>query len=466
MARGAVAAFALLSPLLGTEAAASGANPFAKGPYVQDLSATSAEVRVEVDPPAPVTLDLGDAATPGRFEHKQAASFHTFPVTGLSPKTLYRYNVTSGIAQKAGTFTTAPPNTGGDAVKFLIYGDNRSDDSAHAAVVRAMVAHPADFLLNTGDLVEHGGLPGLWQRFFEIEAPLLSSECVFPTIGNHELVDKDASLYLRYFGPSAAFRDGGAPATPELHRTFRWGFMRFFLLGGFGDTSALESERRWLEDELTRADHEEGLAFRIVMTHHGPWSSGPHGRNAKLHDTAIVQAMRAHHVSLMLSGHDHIYERGQADDLPYMVSGGGGAPSYEQKERLSCTRCFESARHFVEVRATPTVMTFTALRIDGSKIEECGLPATGTGWDCDSRAPAGVDGGPAAPTSTPASNPGEVKTDTAKSSCACSVVGAPGPASASASLIGDRRTSVLAFLGLFLLGARRYARRRCAPPRS
>jgi hypothetical protein len=451
-------------------AAGPGASPFAKGPYVQDLAATAAEVRVEVDPPSPVTLDLGgDAGGAGHFEHKQAAAFHVFPLTGLLPRTRYPYTVSSGPATKAASFTTAPPDVSTDSVKFLIYGDNRTDDSAHAAVVRAMASTPADFLLNTGDLVEHGGVPGLWQRFFEIEAPLLSTTCLFPTIGNHELVDKDASQYLRYFGPSAALSDAGAVRPPEIHRTFRWGFIRFFLLGGFGDASNLSDEKRWLESELVKADHEEGLTFRIVMTHHGAWSSGPHGRNAKLHDAAIVQAMRSHHVSLMLSGHDHIYERGQSEDLPYMVSGGGGAPSYELTDKLPFSRAFESVRHFVMVRSTPQLMTFTALRIDGSKIEECSLPASGGGWDCDKPATSARSDAGSAPSFVP--SPTDVKTDTPRSSCSCSAIGAygvsgPGASGETGQSPGHRDLWALPFLGLFLLGARRYARGRCASPRS
>lgn len=440
--------------------AAAAPSDFTKGPYVQDLAATSAEVRVEVDPPGPVTLDFGEGGPPGRIEHRQAAPFHVFPLTGLLPRTRYVYSAHTGAFAKPGSFTTAPPTDSHDAITFLIYGDTRTDDSAHGAIVRSMVSHPVDFLLNTGDLVEHGGVPGLWQRFFDIEAPILASECVFPTIGNHELVDRDATLYLRYFGPSAALSDAGASSAPSVHRTFRWGLVRVLILGGFGDAANLADEKRWLDEELRKADSEAGLVYRVVMTHHGPWSSGPHGRNSKLVDASIVDVLRAHKVTLMLSGHDHIYERGQAGDIPYIVSGGGGAPSYELKERLPATRMFESARHFVEVHATPIAMTFTALRVDGSRIEECGLPATGTGWDCDK--PAGGGAATTAGTgSAPAPNtPGDVKTDTAKSSCACDVVGQGGATGTGAGTAHP----LFALFGLFLLRTRRYARRRCAPP--
>jgi hypothetical protein len=441
-------AFALGLGLAGApDARASSLSPFTKGPYVQSVSATSAEVRVEVDPPAPVTLDLGDAAAPGKIEHKTAAPFHVFPLTGLSPSTQYRYTVESGIATKIGAFTTAVPDSSTEVVKFLVYGDNRTDESAHAAIVRAMATHPSDFTVHTGDFVENGGVPGLWQRFFDIEAPLLSSRCLFATVGNHELADKEAIYFLRYFG---AYSPDPPQERPTLHRTFRWGFMRFFVLGGMGDVA---SEKQWLDAELDKSDSEQNIAFRIVVTHYGPWSSGPHGKNKSLHSTGIVDSLRKHHVNLVISGHDHIYERGDAEGLPYLVTGGGGAPSYDVKERLAYTRATDSARHFVEVTASPATMQFKAVRVDGSVIDQCGL--RDRGWDCDvpSGTPSAVASG-GTPNPTPATGGGD---STKSSSCGCRVVGAETPREGAAAA----GALMAALIALFLRARRRYARSRC-----
>jgi 3',5'-cyclic AMP phosphodiesterase CpdA len=433
-------------------ARAGGLSPFTKGPYVQSVSATSAEVRVEVDPPAPVTLDFGDGGAPGKIEHKTAAAFHVFPLTGLSPSTQYRFTVESATATKVGAFTTAVPDSSTEVVKFLAYGDNRTDESAHAAIVRAMTAHPTDFIVHTGDFVDHGGMPGLWQRFFDIEAPLLSSRCLFATVGNHELVDKEAVYFLRYFGAYTQ----EPQAQPTLHRTFRWGFLRFFVLGGMGDYA---NEKQWLETELEKSEHEQNIAFRIAVTHFGPWSSGPHGKNRNLHDTGIVEVLRKHHVNLVMSGHDHIYERGDAEGLPYLVTGGGGAPSYDLKERLAYTRSADSARHFVEVTASPATMQFKAIRVDGTTIDQCGL--RDRGWDCDvpSGTPSAVASG-GTPSTTPTGGG-----DTAKSSsCGCRVIGATGSEAGGMSQregAGAAAAFTAALIALFLRARRRYARSRC-----
>ena len=36
-----------------------------------------------------------------------------------------------------------------------------------------------------------------------------------------------------------------------------------------------------------------------------------------------------HRVDLVVSGHDHLYQRGEVDGIRYIVSGGGGASLYQ-----------------------------------------------------------------------------------------------------------------------------------------
>ena len=477
----------VLVMLFGSEARAAGSNVFSKGPYVQDVAATTANVRVEVDPAAAVTLEVADGGAPGRIEHREAAAFHVFPLTGLSPRTLYHYTVTSAGTAKTATFTTAPPDNTSDPATFIVYGDNRTDDAAHTAIVRTMTAHPADFLVNTGDLVEHGGIPVMWQHFFDIEAPLLNTECLFATIGNHELADKEASLYLRYFGtlgqpgqPSALdpqSPNGALASPPLLHRTFRWGRIRIFTIAGMGEVG---DEMHWLESALAAADQEPGLLYRIIVTHHGPWSSGPHGSNKKLQHANIVSMLHAHHVSMVVSGHDHIYERGEAEGIPYVVSGGGGAPLYDQTDKLPTTRVFDSVRHFVELRASTSGIKLSAVRTDGSVIDACSIGSEGGGWNCDTPgnnvtldgSVGTSDGDP------PREKPSDVAAKSGKSSCACSVTrfdareephsyGEHGGHGTRRGHEEPQREGqphapgLVAVFGLFLLAARRYARPRC-----
>ena len=94
-------------------------------------------------------------------------------------------------------------------------------------------------------------------------------------------------------------------------------------------------EREWLERELGRADSEPGLVWRIVVVHHGPWSSGPHGGNTKLLDAHIPKLLAAHGVDLVLVGARPHLRAGRRGTLKYVVSGGGGAPLYPHRAPLA-----------------------------------------------------------------------------------------------------------------------------------
>lgn len=408
------------------EGRARAAGPITKGPWVQRVTSDSALVRVEVDPPAPVSIEVGLGLPDGdaghhRVESAEARTLHTIRLDGLAAATRYSYAVRVGEASRSAVFVTAP--SGSAPLRFLVYGDNRTDHVAHAAVVRAMMQAPSDLLVHTGDFVEDGGSAAHWQRFFEIEAPLLGARCLFSCVGNHELTDGAGIQYARFFGPidlptgydPPAGRNLANTVRPEhLDGTYRWGNTRFFFINGVASFRGT-LERKWLDDALATADHEDGLVWRVVVVHHGPWSNGPHGRNSQLHEAGVIAELAAHKVDLVLSGHDHIYERGWADGLAYVVSGGGGAPLYRIKSRSPQAQRAESVHHFVEVNVTETSLLVTPTRVDGSTIERCVLSKAASGWNCDPAAPGG-------PPPLAASSP-QSPTEPKPARCACDLVG-------------------------------------------
>lgn len=430
------------------------AGPIRKGPWVQRVTSGSAVVRVEVDPPSPVTLELGLGLPDGERGHRtvestEARSLHAIAVEGLQPGTRYPYSVRAGATKKFAAFVTAPREESDAPFRFLVYGDNRTDNAAHAAIVRAMVPVASDFLVHTGDFVENGASPAQWQDFFEIEAPLLSARCLFSCVGNHELTDGAGIEYARFFGPTdpppgadpaRAAKDAPAATRPEhLDGTFRWGNTRFFFINGMVSYKGT-TDRSWLEKALADADGEPNLKWRVVVVHHGPWSSGPHGNNARLHDAGVIPLLAKHKVDLVISGHDHIYERGWSDGLAYLVSGGGGAPVYKIKSKLPQARKLESVRHFVEVSVSSSSMQIVATRLDGSTIERCGLSKSAGGWDCDGPLAAATGSSP----STSGEHGGGSSTAPPPASrCACDVVGA-GPRPGLAGALGVVMGAVLA----------------------
>jgi hypothetical protein len=382
-----------------------------KGPYITGLSDHGATVRFELSAARPATVQVtrntgaadaglrtagvGTVVTPG------TATLQLATVTNLRPGTSYEY-VTSvgGLAVAKGHFKTAPEDDSTGPLTFCVYGDDRSDPAAHASVVHGLMQASCDFLINTGDLVQSGADPDDWQSFFDIEAPLLRDHPIFVSIGNHELFhEPSGATFVHYFGYPG---EGAHPATP--YGTARVGNVRFFFLDAMHDWGSGE-ERQWLERELALADAEPSLVWRIVVAHAGPWSVGPHGPNEKLVSGHVPELLAEHKVDLFLSGHDHLYARGDASPTKYIVSGGGGAPLYSVVSQPPHSRRAVSAYHFVEVTTDGDSLRIVARRPDGGEIDRCGMVKGGP-WDCDARGSALADPSHA-PGASAADNDGE-----------------------------------------------------------
>ncbi len=368
--------------------AARAGDPPINGPYMTGLSDTGVTVRFELERPAAATVEVvreADAEAKPQptiprsvFESRVVSNLHVVGVSGLEPATRYSYVVRAEhVAVAEGRFTTGPRPVSGTTMTFLVYGDDRTDDDAHAAVVRAMMQVPSLFLVQTGDMVADGGSAKDWQRFFDIERPLLRERPLFAAIGNHELFDDAAGgNFARYLG----FSDAAGATRP--YGTVRVGNARFFFLNGMHGWDSGE-ERHWLERELGRADGESGLVWRFAVVHQGPWSAGPHGPNVQLVEARVPELLASHKVDLLFAGHDHLYERGDAGLLKYLISGGGGAPLYRDWHPTATTRKVEAAHHFIEVSTTADAVRIVARRSDGSVLDRCGFLQGGP-WDCDS----------------------------------------------------------------------------------
>jgi acid phosphatase type 7 len=429
---------ATLAAVSAGAAPAVGSTPFTNGPYLQNLASSSVEVRVELDAPAAANLEILDGAGKKRTIPGSSATFHVFRADGLAPQTSYRYIVRAGAFESPlGQFVTAPPDDSRAPFAFIVYGDNRSNDQAHAAVVRAIQQQSFDFLVNSGDFVAAGGERAQWHAFFAVEADLLRDHCVFACVGNHELVeDQAATNFLAYFGARATTDAGQV----DLYSSFRWANARFFLLNAFQDWG--QGELSWLRRELEKADAEPGVSTRVVVVHRSPWSSGHHGDDVKALAAGVPELLVRHHVDLVFAGHDHMYERGEWMGLKYVTSGGGGAPLDPDITPKPSTRRAEATYNFVRVSVEGDDVKVVAQRPDGSTIESCGF-RHGASWDCDGdassspRAPLAPPSASQVPSSVSEAKPGQAASGSATPSrCACDVAGARSAPGAWALLLG------------------------------
>jgi hypothetical protein len=137
----------------------------------------------------------------------------------------------------------------------------------------------------------------------------------FPSPGNHDWVTPDARPYLDYF----------ALPGNERYYDFTWGAVHFFVL----DSDPHEPDGYewdsvqggWLKSKLANSIY----PWKIVAMHHPPYSSGDHGSASWMQEWPFAEWG----ADVVLSGHDHSYERiSPPGDILYFVNGLGGKSIY------------------------------------------------------------------------------------------------------------------------------------------
>jgi acid phosphatase type 7 len=298
----------------------------ARAPYLQKVTPESAELlwtsSAQRGHFVDVTTSDGElvASARSRIERRGARDIgpaqHLTSLRKLKPGTLYCYALRpSGPGERPRVgFRTAPAPGAGARVTFVAFGDAGDGETDQHEVFESMQGVQFDLAIVTGDLAyPSGSLASLENYFFAVYAPILARIPVFPVAGNHDYETQEAAPFREVF----SLPENGAPDGRERWYSFDWGDVHFVAL----DTERVGPEQAaWLHRDL-RANT---LPWVIAYAHKGPYASGRMGSNARFR-SMFSPILAAYGVSLVLTGHDHDYERSRPiDGVTYVVTGGGG----------------------------------------------------------------------------------------------------------------------------------------------
>lgn len=340
-----------------------------RGPIVAGLDATTATIAVETDVGLDAAIEWGtkrDALA--KTKRSPAGKRHRFELANLPANADVFYRVSAGVSRsQVYSFHTLPPP--GAVLRIGVYGDVRGGHAVHRKIVEQMMREGLDLVAVTGDMVLRGADEADWQRFFAVTRELLASLPYLPAVGNHDLgwggARHDASdIFALPPGPP------GRPAGAYYYARDIGDVHLVFL-----DSNAYDrpEQELWLASDLAAARSREVRAI-IAITHDGPYARGYHGGSAIARDR-YVPILAKHRVDLVFSGHDHIYQRGDAKGLRYIVSGGGGASLYG-------IRCGVSGRPKCKVDDGMQMVAkehhYLVLTIGRSDLEVCPRKPNGT----------------------------------------------------------------------------------------
>jgi hypothetical protein len=248
------------------------------------------------------------------------------------------------------------PFAAGDPLKLHLavvrdVGDSGSRLRATARAITEVAAiEPVDGLV-VGDNVYPSGDPSrLPDTVFEPFADVLDHAELYAVLGNHDVMNGNAG------GQAAAL---GMPG--------RWWARHLgdVLLVGLDSNQAGDPEQRaWLERTLAAATER----WRVVVLHHPPYSAGYQGSNQEVRD-AFVPFFERYGVQLVLSGHDHDYQRSvPIHGVTYVVTGGAAGTRRTGEDNF--TAASFSWHHFVELAVLPDRLVVRAVNQDRRVADE------------------------------------------------------------------------------------------------
>ncbi len=325
-----------------------------------------------------VTVDTGSS---------ELETTYTVTFTGLEPDTAYRYRVQSG-GQWSDWYDarTGPAPGSCSAFTFVMGGDSRGEELlGHyrqvqwPAIVGLIAAENPLFMLHSGDYVRSGGDDSQWAAELDVLPELSQSHSFFVTLGNHDTGPGrgESSWYDMVF----AYPNDN-PDSVEDYYTFVTGNLQVVCLST--ETYDMDAQIAWLDQVLTA--HESQVDWKVVFFHRPVWSSGEHGSNEddKPRAEILLPVLEAHHVDIVLNGHDHDYERfhpslggygtprqinplpddngrrGVANGVVYIVSGGAGAlvnPIFSQT--IEGSAFGSNHLHYIVAQVAGSTMTLT-----------------------------------------------------------------------------------------------------------
>jgi hypothetical protein len=252
------------------------------------------------------------------------------------------------------------------SVRFMVMGDTGRGDAGQYETAKQMVAayqkFPFTFVVMVGDNIYGADTPGDFLKKFETPYKPLSDAGVkfYAALGNHD--NPNQRFYKLYNMNGERFYT--FRASPGGLGKIGEGGVRFFAL----DSNYIDKpELDWLEKELAASSSE----WKIAFFHHPLYSSGrTHG--SAVESRAVLEPLFVKYgVNVVLTGHDHIYERIKPQKgIYHWVVGSSGSLRKGDIARTDMTaKGFDTDYVFMLVEIAGDELHFAAISRTGAIVD-------------------------------------------------------------------------------------------------
>jgi hypothetical protein len=243
-----------------------------------------------------------------------------------------------------------------DSVRFAVIGDMGTGEKAQYEVAQQMERYREttgfDFVLMLGDNIYGGkSTADMKKKFEDPYGPLLTAGVKFyASLGNHDDPNE------RFYKP---FNMG-----EKRYYSFRKGNAEFFAL----DSNYMDPQQM---DWLNKALHDSSAVWKVCFFHHPLYSDGKfHGADTDLR-ARLEPVFRANGVRVVLTGHEHVYERIKPQNgIYYFVLGNSGElRTHNLKPSADTASGFDADRDFMEMEIAGDQLYFQTISRSGGTVD-------------------------------------------------------------------------------------------------
>jgi UDP-2,3-diacylglucosamine pyrophosphatase LpxH len=282
--------------------------------------------------PTQNTLKWGDSRINNIAKEDKPSHQHAFMLRDLQPGTEYWYSLNDA---KPVQFVSMPGK--GQPLHFAVGSDAHfGAGTAHSDLTGQMLQQIADpghdyqMFFFLGDLVEWGFSDAQWREATQALSATTSTVPARIVVGNHDTLFGGVNLYEDYMYSQPMELQTGS----RLWQRIDADNVHFLLLDlEWGTDSYTPEQAAWLEQQLSTIPEGD---WRIVMDHSYFYSSGGNWDLYPWYDDKgmidkLVPLLEKYHVNLVFSGHNHMLELLQKNNVTYIVCGAfGGLPDPER----------------------------------------------------------------------------------------------------------------------------------------
>lgn len=304
------------------------------------------------------TVEWGTSESYGKKANKVTPfgkDQYKFTITGLKPATRYYYKVTVDGQDESGFFNSAP-RTDASKVTFYGLGDTRfglSKTKMREPLAKQMLKNIDRDIKNNNTFCIHSGDWGGFDNDFFARSQtafqyITSRIPIMGVKGNH-----DGSSFGSFYPYVGTERDGVGIHSFEYGPAF---------IVCCRSAKAGTDHYNWIEKQLQSTTKK----IKIIVIHHPGWCAYAPKNSGS---TRGMQSLFAKNgVSLVITGHAHIYSRSMVNGIPHITIG-SGSPIREVNPDMPNVTVSESVCNFLRVDINGETLTTTCYRLAGTVIE-------------------------------------------------------------------------------------------------